>query len=331
MTRRMIDAGIWANEHFFMLPPMARLLQIGIINMADDQGRMKAHPAYLRSQIFPYDDVMIDDVESWLGMIAANSTLMLYEVDGKAYLQLLNWWQYQSPAFASPSQYPRPEGWQDRVRYTGKSRIIYTCNWSTSSGELLPDTCDQDGNPLPNDGEPGAQPHGEPHGEPGTPLIEYKYKYKYKKEKGNAPLSFGATSGAAPRESVAAAEYTNRAKALGLDARQFRRNVDALLEIVGKRALVDANPDDRDTTFILNDAKEAVLSLAPLGYGTPDMLKGLGDSWLATNQWRHAPPTFRQLKEHASAVASGVQPKAQQATNGWAGLSSDIPEYEGLT
>ena len=325
MTRRMIDAGIWANEHFAMLPPMARLLQIGIINMADDQGRMKAHPAYLRSQIFPYDDVMIDDVESWLGMIAANSTLMLYEVDGKAYLQLLNWWQYQSPSFASPSQYPRPDGWNDRIRYTGKSRIIYTCNWLTSSGDRSPDTCDQEGNPLPNDGEPGAQPHGEPHGEPGTPLIENKYKYK--KEKGNAPLSSGATSGAAPRESVAAAEYTKRAKALGLDARQFRRNVDALLEIVGKRALVDANPDDRDTTFILNDAKEAVLSLAQLGYGAPDVLTELADSWMATNQWRHAPPTFRQLKEHASAVASGVQPKAQQATNGWAGLSSDIPEY----
>jgi hypothetical protein len=337
MTRRMIDAGIWANEHFAMLPPMARLLQIGIINMADDQGRMKAHPAYLRSQIFPYDDVLINDVQSWLDQIAANDTLILYEVDGKAYLQLLNWWQYQSPSFASPSQYPRPDGWNDRIRYTGKSRIIYTCNWLTSSGELSPDTCDQDGTPLPNGGEshaqphgePGAQPHGEPgaqpHGEPGTPLIENKYKYKNKGE--NTPPLFDATSGAVPRVSVAAAEYTKRAKALGLDARQFRQNVDALLEIVGKRALVDANPDDRDTTFILNDAKEAVLSLAQLGYGAPDVLTELADSWMATNQWRHAPPTFRQLKEHASAVASGVQPKAQQATNGWAGLSSDIPEY----
>lgn len=148
-----------------------------------------------------------------------------------------------------------------------------------------------------------------------------------RKEKGNAPSPFDATSGAAPRESVAAAEYTKRAKALGLDARKFRQNVDALLEIVGKRALVDANPDDRDTTFILTDAKEAVLSLAQLGYDAPDVLRELADSWLTTNQWRHAPPTFRQLKEHASAVASGVQPKAQKATNGWAGLSSDIPEY----
>ncbi len=49
MTRRMLDSGIWANEHFAGLPPMVRLLQIGIINLADDQGRMKAHPAYLRS------------------------------------------------------------------------------------------------------------------------------------------------------------------------------------------------------------------------------------------------------------------------------------------
>jgi len=182
MTRRMIDAGIWANEHFAMLPPMARLLQIGIINMADDQGRMKAHPAYLRSQVFPYDDVLVEDVQSWLDLIAANDTLMLYEVDGKTYLQLLNWWQYQSPAFASPSQYPRSAGWQDHIRYTGKNRTIYTCNWSTSSGDLLPDTCDQDGNPLPKGGqprgEPYGQPGGQPRGEPGTPLIEDKDKYK---------------------------------------------------------------------------------------------------------------------------------------------------------
>jgi len=182
MTRRMIDAGIWANEHFAMLPPMARLLQIGIINMADDQGRMKAHPAYLRSQIFPYDDVLVDDVQSWLDMIAANDTLMLYETGGKNYLQLLNWWQYQSPAFASPSQYPRPAGWRDHIRFTGKNRIIYTCNWSTSSGDLLPDTCDQDGSPLPKGGQPHGEPYGQSHdepcGQPGTPLIEDKNKDK---------------------------------------------------------------------------------------------------------------------------------------------------------
>ncbi len=56
MKKRMLDGGIWANEKFAELPCMARLLQIGLINLADDQGRIKAHPSYLRSQLFPYDE-----------------------------------------------------------------------------------------------------------------------------------------------------------------------------------------------------------------------------------------------------------------------------------
>lgn len=156
MTRRMLDGSIWSNEHFADLPPMARLLLIGIINLADDQGRMKAHPAYLRSQVFPYDDVALDDVLGWLARIEANDTVRLYEVDGKQYLQLTNWWQYQSHSFASPSEHPRPAGWSDRIRYTGKSRIIYTHGWVSSNGELLPDTCDMDGNPFSASGRKAA-------------------------------------------------------------------------------------------------------------------------------------------------------------------------------
>ena len=60
MTRRMLDSGLWSNEHFAQLPPMARLLLIGMINHADDQGRIKAHPAYLRSIVFPYDDIDVE-------------------------------------------------------------------------------------------------------------------------------------------------------------------------------------------------------------------------------------------------------------------------------
>ena len=64
MTRRMLDSAIWKNEKFGVMPPMARLLAIGIINQADDQGRGKAHPVYLRSQVFPYDDVTAGQVAS---------------------------------------------------------------------------------------------------------------------------------------------------------------------------------------------------------------------------------------------------------------------------
>ena len=141
----MIDPSIWINESFGGLTPSQRLLQIGLISLADDQGRGKAHPAYLRAQLFPYDDLQLQEIADGLQLIQKNGTIKLYEVGSKSYYQLLRWWDFQSLSFAQPSQWPRPDGWADRVRINaGKTRIV-TCNWITSSGSRLPDTCDQDG------------------------------------------------------------------------------------------------------------------------------------------------------------------------------------------
>lgn len=145
MTRRMLDSAIWKNEKFGVMPPMARLLAIGIINQADDQGRGKAHPVYLRSQVFPYDDVTAGEVAEWLGMVATNETILLYQVDGKDYYQVLNWWSYQAHQYAMPSQFPKPDGWKDRIRKTLTKGVIITCNWITTDGKPSPDTCDEQG------------------------------------------------------------------------------------------------------------------------------------------------------------------------------------------
>lgn len=164
----MIDSGMWSNENFAALPAMARLLQVGIINHADDQGRIKAHPAYLRSQIFPYDDVTIGDVQKWLQLITQNGTAIVYEVDGKEYLQLVKWWDYQSLQYASPSEYPAPGAWQDRIRYNAKGGMVLTHNWITVKGDTLPDTCDNRGNPIST--TPVIPPSQSPENPPGTPL-----------------------------------------------------------------------------------------------------------------------------------------------------------------
>lgn len=149
MTRRMIDSGMWANEHFGELPMMVRLLLIGIINHADDQGRIKGHVAFLRSRIFPYDDVSTEEIENGLVLIQENNTVQLYEIDGKRYIQLVNWWEYQSLQFAMPSNYPAPAEWQDRIRFNGKGNIMQTYNWHKADGTILPDTCNHRGDPLP--------------------------------------------------------------------------------------------------------------------------------------------------------------------------------------
>lgn len=172
MTRRILDSDIWTNENFAALPPMARLLQIGIINLADDQGRMKAHPAYLRSQIFPYDDCTTEQLEGWLHLMEQNETLLVYQVVDKLYVQLVNWWTYQQLQWAHPSRYPAPDGWQDRVRISGAGRDILTYNWTTPAGANTPDTCDAQGK-IPSSQPPDAPP-SQPPSQPRRPLTTTK-------------------------------------------------------------------------------------------------------------------------------------------------------------
>lgn len=145
MARRMIDSSIWSNEKFATLAPRGRLLQIGMIDIADDQGRLKAHPIYLAKEIFPYDHIEPADITKWLAQMEENGTIVVYMVDGKQYAQFLNWWQYQALQFAHPSAYPRPDGWQDRLRFNSKGNQMLVSNWTTPKGERMVDTCDQDG------------------------------------------------------------------------------------------------------------------------------------------------------------------------------------------
>lgn len=198
---RIVDTRIWSNENFAALPCWAQLLQIGIVTNADDQGRMKANPAYLRSVVFPYGEMSLKDIAEWLDAIEANDTITRYEVDGKEYLQLLKWWEYQSLSFAMPSDCPAPDGWQDRIRYTIKGPRIVTYNWTAANGELIPDTCDEGGNPYPAQArqapppptpqappqeepprqpqdKPTDQPHGQPYGLPHGTLNKDQIKNK---------------------------------------------------------------------------------------------------------------------------------------------------------
>jgi len=149
--RRMLDIAIWSNDNFMELPAYGRLLQIGLINFADDQGRCKGSPVYLRSQIFPGDTDHInnEEIRRWLNVMAANGTILIYQVEGRDYIQLLNWWKFQSLQYAQPSDYPPPDGWKDRICFNGKGHITLFHNWVKADGREVADTCDAQGEPLP--------------------------------------------------------------------------------------------------------------------------------------------------------------------------------------
>ena len=152
--RRMLHSSFWTSHNNLKWTMRQRLLFIGIVSNADDQGRMNAHPALIRSAVFPYDELTLAEVQADVEAIVATDAIALYEAEGQPVLQVVNWWTYQQPQWAQPSTIAPPDGWSDRIRYRANNSIL-SCNWRSPSGKEMPDNCTPDGTPLPGAlGEP---------------------------------------------------------------------------------------------------------------------------------------------------------------------------------
>ncbi len=108
---RKIHRDIFENEDLGVLPGDAFQLYAALIIYADDEGRIKASPAYLRGKAFRYrDDVKTDDVQAWRDQLAAGGFMKLYSVDGEDYAYHHNWtkWQGKRLDRFEPSKLPEP-------------------------------------------------------------------------------------------------------------------------------------------------------------------------------------------------------------------------------
>lgn len=93
--RRMIDPNFWQSEDVAKLTIRQRLLVIGLFSNADDEGKGRANIPYIRSIIFPYDDIPIKDLTQDLLSIAKVISILLYEVDSNSYYKFTNWKKWQ--------------------------------------------------------------------------------------------------------------------------------------------------------------------------------------------------------------------------------------------
>ena len=55
MRARNIKPGFFENEELADLPPLTRLLYIGLWLLADREGRLENRPRRIKAQIFPYE------------------------------------------------------------------------------------------------------------------------------------------------------------------------------------------------------------------------------------------------------------------------------------
>lgn len=152
-SRRMIDPATWQSESIAEFTRDQRLLFIGLFSNADDQGRLRGNPNLVRSVVFPFDDDLNNEIiADWLKVIAKEGCIILYEIDGKEYIQITHWWEYQFPQWAYPSKFPAPPGWTDRLRYR-KDNSVVTYNWRKGGDNGSPPD-------FPDETPPNPSPNG---------------------------------------------------------------------------------------------------------------------------------------------------------------------------
>lgn len=106
--KRMIDPNIWQSEDFGKLSTLAKIVFIGLFSLADDEGRGRCNPVYLKSTLFPYEEnIRSTDIDKTLSEISSNMSIVLYSCDGSSYYSLLSWNEFQK--IDRPSQSKIPE------------------------------------------------------------------------------------------------------------------------------------------------------------------------------------------------------------------------------
>ena len=118
---RTIKPGFFRSEDVAALPLRARLLWIGLWTQCDDQGRTKDNTKLIKADVWPLDPVTLGDIEEDLMTLAAHGRIVRYEVDGRRYLEVVNWDDHQSINRPTPSRIPPPpNGSYPQVRTHGR-------------------------------------------------------------------------------------------------------------------------------------------------------------------------------------------------------------------
>lgn len=101
---RTIKPEFWQDEDLAELDSDTRLLAIGLLNHADDEGYFKAHQALIRATVFPFSESSVN-IHGMLKRLENIQYLTLFEgSDGKQYGVIRNFKKHQKVNRPSPSK-----------------------------------------------------------------------------------------------------------------------------------------------------------------------------------------------------------------------------------
>lgn len=116
---RTIKPSFWSDATMSSTSIPARLLAIGLISFADDEGRFIASPGAILGYVFPLDaTVSLAKVKAWRDELAKHGAIELYTIDGYEYGCWPNWLKHQVINRSRPSTFPAPGLFSDESRRT---------------------------------------------------------------------------------------------------------------------------------------------------------------------------------------------------------------------
>lgn len=102
---RTIKPELWTDERLTECSLSARLLFIGMLNFADDNGNMRHSPKRLKMQVFPADNI---DTAPLLEELLAQGVVVAYSVSDEHYLHLKGFKKHQVINRPSKTDIPQP-------------------------------------------------------------------------------------------------------------------------------------------------------------------------------------------------------------------------------
>lgn len=107
MPNRILKESICSSETIDNLTLFEEVFFYRLIVNCDDYGCFDARSKILKSRLFPLKDIRDKQIEDALSKLSLAGIVVLYECDGRPYLQLAKWELHQQVR-AKKSKYPKP-------------------------------------------------------------------------------------------------------------------------------------------------------------------------------------------------------------------------------
>jgi hypothetical protein len=121
MRIRSIKPEFFKDDELASLPPLARLLFVGLWGLADGEGRLEDRPVRIGVEVLPYDKA---DTDALLDALHEHGFITRYTVDGRGYIEVRSFRRHQriggKEAMAA-SEFPSPCDGEAVVKQLGSN------------------------------------------------------------------------------------------------------------------------------------------------------------------------------------------------------------------